>query len=313
MLANGQNVSGALLRGIDPALEKKVSEVAQHMQEGQLTDLKADKFGIILGYDLALALGLKVNDKVTVVTPKLQVTPAGLLPRLKRFTVIGIFQVGMADYDQGMALLHIKDAAKLLRLGDAVTGVRLKLNDMWLAPHISRSLAMSMGGYFYISDWTREHRNFFLALNTEKRMMSIILFLIVAVAAFNIVSALVMVVTDKQSDIAILRTLGASPGSIMIVFIIQGTIIGLLGSFLGATLGVITALNVESVVASIEHVFHVKFLDPGIYYISDLPSDLHWEDVGLVSFGAFIMALLATIYPAWRAAKVQPAEALRYE
>ncbi len=313
MLVNSPNVSGAFLRGIDPTLENQVSEVGYHMKIGQITDLKSKKFGIILGHDLAIMLGVTVGDKITVVTPKVQVTPAGMLPRLKRFTVIGIFQIGMSDYDRGMALLHIKDAARLLRLGDAVTGVRLKLDDMWLAPKISRDLALALGGYYRIGNWTEKHRNFFLALNTEKRMMSIILFLIVAVAAFNIVSALVMVVTDKQSDIAILRTLGASPRSIMGIFIVQGTIIGLLGSLMGAILGVIIALNVESVVATIEYMFHIKFLDPNIYYISQLPSDLHWDDVGFVSLGAFFMSILATIYPAWRAATVQPAEALRYE
>jgi lipoprotein-releasing system permease protein len=219
----------------------------------------------------------------------------------------------MSEYDRSMALLHIKDAAKLIRLGNDVTGVRLKLDDMWLAPEVARDLALSLGGYYRISDWTQEHRNFFRAVQTEKRMMSIILFLIVAVAAFNIVSALVMVVTDKHSDIAILRTLGASSGSIMSVFVIQGTIIGLLGSSLGAILGVIMALNVESVVAGIETMLHIKFLDPSIYYISNLPSDLHWEDVWLVSGGAFFLSLLATLYPAWSAAKVDPAEALRYE
>lgn len=212
-----------------------------------------------------------------------------------------------------MALLHIQDAAKLVRLGDDVTGVRLKLDDMWLAPDVARELALSLGGYYRVGDWTQEHRNFFRAVQTEKRMMSIILFLIVAVAAFNIVSALVMVVTDKQSDIAILRTLGASPASIMSVFIIQGTIIGLMGSVLGTVLGVIMALNVEVVIATIETMLHIKFLDPSVYYISNLPSDLHWEDVWLVSSSAFVLSLLATLYPAWSAAKVQPAEALRYE
>ena len=313
MLANGSNVSGAMLRGIDPALEGQVSDVGTHMRRGHVNDLQPDKFGIILGRELAMVLGVAVGDKVTVVTPELQVTPAGFLPRLKRFTVVGIFEVGMADYDRGMALLHIKDAAKLMRLGDAVTGVRLKLDDIWLAPQVSRALALSLGGYYRIGDWTQEHSNFFRALQTEKRMMSIILFLIVAVAAFNIVSALVMVVTDKQSDIAILRTLGASPGSIMGVFIVQGIAIGLLGSLFGAALGVFMALNVEQVVAAIETMFHFRFLDPSVYYISRVPSDLHWSDVSLISISAFLMSLLATLYPAWRASRVNPAEALRYE
>jgi lipoprotein-releasing system permease protein len=276
-------------------------------------DLKAGRFGILLGRELALVLGVGVGDKVTVVTPELNVTPVGLLPRLKRFQVVGLFEVGMSEYDRGMALLHMADAAKLMRLGDAVTGVRLKLDDMWLAPQVARDLAFSLGGYYRVGDWTLQHRNFFSALQTEKRMIGIILFLIVAVAAFNIVSALVMVVTDKQSDIAILRTLGASPGSIMGVFMVQGVTIGLIGSLLGVALGVILALNVEPVVASIETLFHIHFLDPNIYYISRLPSDLHWADVGLIGGSAFLMALVATLYPAWRASQVQPAEALRYE
>lgn len=313
MLVNGSNVSGAMLRGVDSSLEPQVSEVGNHLLQGQLTDLKSGTFGILLGRELALTLGVELNDKITVVTPELQVTPAGLLPRLKRFTVVGIFSVGMAEYDRSMALLNIKDAAKLVRLGDAVTGVRLRLDDMWQAPQIARELALSLGGYYRVGNWTQEHRNFFRAVQTEKRMMSIILFLIVAVAAFNIVSALVMVVTDKQSDIAILRTLGASPASIMTLFIIQGTVIGLIGSLLGTILGVIMALNIESVIAAIETMFNIKFLDPSVYYISQLPSDLHWADVGLISSSAFILSLLATIYPAWQAARVHPAEALRYE
>ena len=313
MLANGQNVSGALLRGIDPAQENEVSDVGQHVLLGRMQDLSAGSFGILLGRELALVLGVGVGDKVTVVTPELNVTPAGLLPRLKRFRVVGLFEVGMSDYDRGMGLVHIADAAKLMRLGNAVTGVRLKLDDMWLAPQVARSLAMALGGYYRVGDWTQQHRNFFRALQTEKRMMGIILFLIVAVAAFNIVSALVMVVTDKQSDIAILRTLGASPGSVMGIFMVQGIAIGLIGSLLGIVLGVVLALNVEPVVATIEHLFGIHFLDPNIYYISRLPSDLHWADVGLIGGSAFLMALLATLYPAWRAARVQPAEALRYE
>lgn len=313
MLVNGQNVSGAILRGIDPAQEGAVSEVVDAMKRGQITDLQAGKFGIVLGKELAYALGVDKGDKVTVVTPELNVTPAGLMPRLKRFKVVGVFEVGMSDYDRGMALLHLGDAAKLMRLGDAVTGVRLKLDDMWEAPLVARELARSLGGYYQVSDWTMQHRNFFSALQTEKRMMGIILFLIVAVAAFNIVSTLVMVVTDKQSDIAILRTLGASPGSVMWIFIVQGTMIGFIGSLLGTFLGVLLAMNVEETVGWIERMFGVQFLDPSIYYISKLPSDIHWDDVVFIGVGAFFIALLATLYPAWRAARVQPAEALRYE
>jgi lipoprotein-releasing system permease protein len=313
MLVNGRNVSGAMLRGIDPAQEGQVSEVPEVMQSGNVEDLQSGAYNILLGKELAYVLGVRIGDKVTVVTPQLTVTPAGLSPRLKRFTVAGIFQVGMSDYDRAMALLHIDDAAKLMRLGDKVSGVRLKLDDMWRAPRVSRELAWSLGGYYRVTDWTMEHRNFFSALQTEKRMMGIILFLIVAVAAFNIVSTLVMVVTDKQSDIAILRTLGASPGSIMWIFIVQGTAIGLIGSLMGMLFGVILALNVETLVDAIERAFDIQFLDPNIYYISKLPSDLHWQDVSFVGVSAFLIALFATLYPAWRAARIQPAEALRYE
>ncbi len=313
MLVNGQNVSGALLRGVLPDQEPQVSTVGQSMKIGQFADLRPGEFSIILGKELAQVLGVQVGDKVTVVTPEINVSPAGLIPRIKRFTLIGIYEVGMSEYDRSMGLLHLEDAAKLMRLDDAVTGVRLKLADLWDAPMVARTLAWSLGGYYLVSDWTMQHRNFFRALAMEKRMMGIILFLIVGVAAFNIVSALVMVVTDKQSDIAILRTLGASPRSIMSIFIVQGTTIGLVGSLLGVLLGVLLALNVEAIVGWIEQMFNIRVLDPHIYYISQLPSDVHWNDVGLIGVGAFLLSLLATLYPAWRASRVQPAEALRYE
>lgn len=219
----------------------------------------------------------------------------------------------MGEYDRGVALVHRDAAAKLVRLGSDVTGVRLKLDDLYQAPRIAREIAQSLPGYYRVRDWTQQHRNFFSALQTEKRMMAIILFLIVAVAAFNIVSALVMVVTDKQSDIAILRTLGVSPGGVMAVFIIQGTAIGLVGTLLGIVGGVALAFNVEEIVAAIERAFDIRFLDPNIYYISRLPSDLHWADVWLISGSAFVLTVLATLYPAWRAARTHPAEALRYE
>ncbi len=313
MLVNGQNVTGVVVRGILPGQEPAVSEVGDAMQRGALDDLAPGEFGVILGRELAILLGVGPGDKVTLVTPRITVTPVGIMPRLKRFTVKGIFEVGMGDYDRGVALVHLADAAKLLRLGDGVTGVRLKLDDMFLAPRISRELASELPGYYRVSDWTRQHQNFFRALRTEKRMMSIILFLIVAVAAFNIVSTLVMVVTDKQSDIAILRTLGASPGSVTAIFIIQGAVIGLVGTLLGIIGGIALALNVEEIVSGIESWFGVDFLDPSIYYISKLPSDLHWDDVGFIGVSAFLITLLATLYPAWRASRTQPAEALRYE
>ncbi len=313
MLINGQKVSGVLLRGVQPDLEGRVSNVLSKVKKGSVEELKPGRFGIILGRELALILGVGVGDKVTLVTPQVNVTPAGIMPRLKRFDVVGIFEVGMGDYDRGVAILDIEDAAKLMRLEDAVTGVRLKLDDLYLAPEVSRDLALKMGGYYRISDWTMQHRNFFAALQTEKRMMSIILSLIVAVAAFNIVSTMVMVVTDKQSDIAILRTLGASPGSVMGIFIVQGATLGVVGNLLGIVLGVIMAFNVETVVSHIETFFGTKFLDPNIYYISQLPSDPQTGDVLFIGIGALLITLFATLYPAWRAARTQPAEALRYE
>ncbi|MCW8883572.1 MAG: lipoprotein-releasing ABC transporter permease subunit [Sedimenticola sp.] len=313
MLTNGQKVSGAMLRGILPEYESRVSEVGEHMIMGRLDQLEAGSFDIILGKELALLLGVSVGDKVTVVTPQIRVTPAGAMPRLKRFSVIGIFEVGMGEYDRGLALIHMQDAAKLLKMDKGVSGVRLKLDDLYLAPQVSRELAKGLPGVYRVSDWTQQHRNFFSALRTEKRMMSLILFLIVAVAAFNIVSTLVMVVTDKQSDIAILRTLGISPGSIMGIFMVQGATIGFIGTVLGIVGGVLLALNLESIVKTIEQLFSVNFLDPNIYYISTLPSELKWDDVGMISISAFLITLVATLYPAWRASRTQPAEALRYE
>jgi lipoprotein-releasing system permease protein len=313
MLTNGQRVSGALLRGVRPGLEPRVSDVGSKMVAGTLDVLEGGQYGIILGKELAYRLGVSVGDKVTVVTPQVRVTPAGAMPRLKRFSVSGIFEVGMGDYDGGLAIIHIEDAAKLLRLGDGVTGVRLKLDDMFLAPQVSRELANKLPGNYLVRDWTYQHRNFFSALRTEKRMMSLILFLIVAVAAFNIVSTLVMVVTDKQSDIAILRTLGISPGSVMGIFMVQGATIGFIGTLLGIAGGIVLSLNLEEIVQSIERALDIDFLDPNVYYISTLPSDLHWDDVTMISLSAFVITLLATLYPAWRASRTQPAEALRYE
>jgi len=313
MLTRGGKVSGAILRGILPAYEKKVSTVGEHMMAGELEDLKSGSFSIVLGRELAMLLRVDVGDKVTVVTPQLRVTPAGSMPRLKSFTVQGIFEVGMGEYDRGVALVHMEDAAKLMKMKKSVTGVRLKLDDLYLAPKVSRELAEELPGIFRVSDWTYQHRNFFSALRTEKRMMGLILGLIIAVAAFNIVSTLVMVVTDKQSDIAILRTLGISPASISWIFIVQGAAIGLTGTISGVIGGIALALNLEGIVQWIESFFGVSFLDPSIYYISALPSELNWNDVVTIGVGAFLITLGATLYPAWKASRTQPAEALRYE
>ena len=313
MLVGPSNVSGALVRGILPKEEDQVAELRRDMVSGSVDDLEDGAFRIILGQDLAMYLGVGVGDKVTVVTPQVSATPVGIMPRLKRFTVSGIFSVGMADYDRNAAFIQMHDAAKLMNLGDSVSGIRLKVADLWEAPRLSREIAYDLGGVYRVVDWTQVHANFFRALAVEKRMMSIILFLIVAVAAFNIVSALVMVVTDKQSDIAVLRTLGLSPGRVMGIFVVQGTAIGFVGTLLGMIAGVLLALNLEPIIGGIEGLFGIHFLDPSIYYINELPSDVHLMDVVVIAGSAFLMSVMATLYPAWRAANTQPAEALRYE
>lgn len=313
MLMHGGRTQAALLRGILPAREDAVSELRADMVQGSMDELEPGAYRIVLGAELAAVLGVGLGDQVTVVTPQVSATPVGVMPRLRAFEVAGIFEVGMADYDRGAGFIALEDAAALMRLTYPAEGVRLKLTDMWDAPRIVRELAFGLDGAFRVSDWTQVHRNLFAALRTEKRMMSIILFLIVAVAAFNIVSTLVMVVTDKAADIAVLRTLGASPGRIMAIFMVQGTSIGLVGAVLGVVGGVALGMNVESIVSAIESAFGVQFLDPGIYYISELPSDVRLGDVVRVGGGAFLMAVVATLYPAWRAARTDPAEALRYE
>lgn len=313
MLTQGNRVSGTILRGILPAAEPAVSDVGRHMTSGSLDDLKPGEYGIILGNELAAILGATVGDKITVVSPQATITPVGTMPRLRRFTVVGLFSVGMYEYDRGVALVHVDDAAKLFQLDDKVSGVRLKLADMFNVQAVSESLAEKLPTETRLTDWTRQHANFFRAVQTEKRVMFVILALIVAVAAFNIVSTLVMVVTDKQADIAILRTLGTTPRSIMVVFIVQGTIIGAFGTLLGMIGGVSLALNVETIVPAIEKLFGVHFLSPDVYYISKLPSQLEWTDVTRITGVAFLLSLIATLYPAWRASRTQPAEALRYE
>jgi len=313
MLSRAGRVSGALLRGVLPEHEPEVSEVAAKLVSGSLETLQSGEYGIVLGVELARYLGVWKGDRITVVTPEAGITPAGILPRLKRFTVIGLFEVGMYEYDRNLALIHLDDAGRLLRLDGAVSGVRLKLRDLFQAPRVVREVAGMLGGAFTVSDWTREHANFFRAIQTEKRVMFIILLLIVAVAAFNIVSTLVMTVNDKQADIAILQTLGATPRSIMAVFIVQGALIGVVGTLLGLAGGIALALNVETLVPAIERLFGIRFLSPDVYYISDLPSDLHWSDVGRIALMSLVLSLLATLYPAWRASRTQPAEALRYE
>ncbi|NCF28105.1 MAG: lipoprotein-releasing ABC transporter permease subunit [Gammaproteobacteria bacterium] len=313
MLTRGRYVRGALVQGVLPQVEPEVSDIDKYMIAGKLDSLRPGEFNVVLGNGLAGALGARVGDKVTVVAPKATSTPAGILPRLRRFNVTGIFEVKHGQYDTQLAVVHVDDAARLFQLEDGVTGLRLKLDDMFLAPAVGRELAADLPGTFWVRDWTHYHANFFRALKTEKTVMFVILTLIVAVAAFNIVSALIMVVTDKESDIAILRTLGVTPGSVMMIFIVQGTLIGLIGTLLGMFGGVALANNIETLVPAIEQLFDTKFLSPDVYYISDVPSDMRWSDVSLISVVAFAMSIVATIYPAWRASRTQPAEALRYE
>lgn len=313
MLTAGAGVSGAIIRGVSPELEPTVSSLHREMEVGVLSDLEAGAFNIILGQELARRLGVRVGDKVTLVTPQASVTPIGVMPRLKRFTVVGVFQAGMHEYDSALALIHLEDAAKLFLRPGQVSGVRLKLDDMFQAPYLTQLMVQDLPHGFIISDWTRQHVNFFRAVRTEKVVMFVILTLIVAVAAFNIVSTLVMVVTDKKADIAILRTLGASPGVIMRIFIVQGVVIGLFGTLLGVVGGVTLASNVEVIVPAIERALGMKFLSPDVYYISDLPSEMRGSDITTISLVAFVLCLLATLYPAWRASRTQPAEALRYE
>ncbi len=312
MLVAGDGNRGAIVRGIDPALENSVADIGHRMRRGALSDLVPGSFGIVLGAELARGLGLMPGDSVVVITPQGTITPAGTLPRVKSFKVVGIFEVGMYEFDSGLALINIEDAQKLYRL-DGVSGVRLKLDDLYAAPLVARELWEKMPVNVDVRDWTRNHANFFRAVQIEKRVMFIILTLIVAVAAFNIVSAQVMVVTDKQADIAILRTLGAAPLSIMAIFIVQGALIGIIGTAIGVIGGILLALNIGTVVPFLERLFNTQFLDKSVYYISDLPSDLQRGDVLTIAAIALGLALIATIYPAWKAARVNPADALRYE
>ena len=313
LLSSGNAVRGAYIRGIVPQAEEKVADLARHMKTGSLDALKPGEFSVVLGIELARALGATLGDKVVLIAPQGQVTPAGILPRLRQFTVVGIFAVDHYEYDSGLALLHMEDAQKLYRMGDVVSGVRLKLHDLFRSGAVSLELSRALGHEAYLTDWTRLNANFFRAVDIEKRMMFFIVFLIIAVAAFNIVSSLFMAVKDKQADIAILRTLGASPGSVMKIFLIQGTLVGLIGTLAGVVGGVLLAANVDVVVPFIESVVGFKFLSKDVYQISDLPSEVRAADVLLTAVFSFVVSMLATVYPSWRASKINPAEALRYE
>ena len=312
MVTREDTVRGIMVRGILPAEEPKVSEVAKQVRRGSLNDLRPGEFNIVLGSELARALHIKLGDKLTLIAPQGQVTPAGVLPRLKQFNVVGIFEAGHYEYDASLAFIHLDDGEKMFRQ-TGPSGLRLKVADMQQAPEVALALSRSLSGELYIRDWSQQNRNWFAAVQTEKRMMFIILALIIAVAAFNLVSTLVMTVTDKQADIAILRTLGASPASVMKIFMIQGALVGLLGTALGVCGGVLIALNVDVIVPFIESLFGVQFLPRDIYLISALPSDLRWSDVWRIGGMAVVLAFLATLYPSWWAARVRPADALRYE
>lgn len=307
----GRN-EGAMVNGIHPEWEDRVSIIGENMRQGSLDDLQPGEWNIILGSLLARHLGVGVGDRVTLLVPEASITPAGVFPRLKRFTVSGVFSVG-ADLDANLAYANIEDMQTLARLGDAVGGLRLELDDLFVAGSETRSIVNELGAGYRGMDWTFSHGNLFQAIQMEKRMIGLLLTVIIAVAAFNIVSTLVMVVTDKHADIAILRTIGATPRSIMGIFVVQGLAIGVIGIAIGVGLGILLALTISDLIGWVESLLGIKFLDAGVYFISNLPSRLHWEDVRDIVAAAFGLTFLSTLYPAWRASRVQPAEVLRYE
>lgn len=312
MLTYADAVHGVAVRGILPEEESRVSDIASQVRQGSFEYLMAGSFNMVLGGALARGMGVGVGDKITLIAPQGQVTPAGVLPRLKQFTVVGIFETGHPEHDSTLAFIHIDDAMKMFRL-DAPSGLRLKITDMHRAPQVAKELSAALGGNLAVQDWSQQNRTWFAAVQTEKRMMFIILALIIAVAAFNMVSSLVMTVTDKQADIAILRTIGASPRSVMKIFMIQGAVIGAVGTLTGMGAGVLIALNMDVIAPFIERLLGIQFLPADIYLINTLPSDLRWPDVWLIGALAFALSFLATLYPSWWAARVKPAEALRYE
>jgi len=313
MLSAGTHLAGTQLRGIDPLQEEAIVGIGRSLVQGRLDSLQAGGYGIVLGDALAQELHVAVGGTVVVIAPEGTVTPAGLVPRMRRFTVTGIFHSGMYEYDRGLALLHVADAAKLYRLGDAVTGIRLALADPLQAPALVRQLAVDMGGGYFVSDWTRIHPNFFRSIQMTKSMLFVILSLIVAMAAFNIVATLVMVVKDKSRDIAILRTLGAAPRNVQAVFLVQGVMIGLAGVLAGIILGALLAMNLESLIHGLEALTGTHFLDAKVYFMSDLPAQVRLADVARVSIVALLLCIVATVYPAWRASRLAPAEVLRHD
>ena len=312
LLARGEDMKATLVRGVDPAREPEVTDLGAALRGAGLSRLVAGEFGIVVGAELARSLGVRVGDKVTLITPSGQVTPAGVVPRLKQMTVVGLFDSGHFEYDSALVLMHMDDAARIYRL-EGPTGIRLKLRDLHQARTVAAELAKSMTGDLLIRDWTRQNRSWFAAVQVEKTMMAIILTLIVAVAAFNLVSTLVMTVTDKRADIAILRTLGASPRSIMGVFVVQGAMVGVIGTLVGLVLGLLVAYNIDVIVPALEHLFNASFLPKDIYLISRMPSDPQRGDILPITLISLVLSFLATLYPSWRASRVNPAEALRYE
>lgn len=312
LVARGEDMKGVMVRGIDPAQEPKVTDLARDLSGTVLPRLVPGQFGILLGLDLARGLGVGVGDSVTLIAPSGQVTPAGVVPRVRQMTVVGTFSSGHYEYDSALAMLHMDDAARIFRL-EGPTGVRVKIKDQQEARAVALQLAGQLPPGMYVTDWTRQNRNWFAAVQLEKRMMFIILTLIVAVAAFNLVSTLVMTVTDKRADIAILRTLGASPRSIMGIFMVQGATVGVIGTGLGLLLGLGIAFNIDTIVPALESLFRAKFLPQDIYLISRMPSDPQQSDIVPIAVISLILAFVATIYPSWRASRVNPAEALRYE
>jgi lipoprotein-releasing system permease protein len=312
LLARGEDMKGVLVRGIDPALEPEVSDLSSDTQAGVLLRLQSGAFSLVLGRDLASNLGLQTGDPVTLVSPSGQVTPAGVVPRMKQMGVVGTFSSGHYEYDSALALMHVDDAARMFRL-EGPSGVRLKLKDLHLAREVARDLQLDLGPSFFVRDWTQQNKTWFAAVQVEKRMMFIILTLIVAVAAFNLVSTLVMTVTDKRADIAILRTLGASPRSIMGIFVVQGAMVGVIGTLAGLALGLGVAFNIDVLVPALERLLGASFLPKDIYLISRMPSDPQQADILPVALISLALAFVATLYPSWRASRVNPAEALRYE
>ena len=311
LLARGEDMKGALVRGIDPAHEAEVTDLAGANADA-IARLEPGSFNVVLGGELARALGAEVGDLVTLIAPSGQVTPAGVVPRLKQMTVVGTFNSGHYEYDSALVFLHVSDAERIFRL-EGPTGVRLRLSDLHEAPNVARELAGTLSGNLLIRDWTQQNRTWFSAVQLEKRMMFIILTLIVAVAAFNLVSTLVMTVQDKRADIAILRTLGASPKSIMGIFVVQGAMVGVIGTLAGLGLGLLIAFNIDVIVPAIEHLLHASFLPKDIYLISKMPSDPQQSDIVPIALISLVLSFIATLYPSWRASRVNPAEALRYE